>query len=108
MNLLLGLTNIFCALLGIGLAIPLLRGKIPRNPLYGVRFRTSFASDELWYAINRYGARRMLVWSGVLLAIGVLAFFVPMHSDVVVLLFALAPLLYLVPCIETYRYAQRL
>ncbi|QXD14526.1 SdpI family protein [Rhodocaloribacter litoris] len=106
----LGLTNVLCALLGIGLSLPLLRGRVKPNRLYGVRFRKAFESEALWYDINRYGARRMIFWSTVLLLIGLAAFFVPLEEEasLPVWLFALAPLLYLVPCLETYRYARGL
>ncbi len=108
-NLILGLSNVFCAVLVLGLSMPLLRGKVKPNPLYGVRFAKSFESEELWYAINAYGARRMIIWSVVLLVIGVLTFFVPLEGHTLrTLLFAFAPLLYLIPAFEAYRYARRL
>ncbi len=108
-NLILGLTNVFCAVLVIGLSMPLLRGKVKPNLFYGMRFAKSFESDELWYEINAYGARRMIFWSVVLLVIGGLAFFVPLEGHTLrTLLFAFAPLLYLIPTLETYRYARKL
>ena len=41
------------------IAFPLLRGKIKRNSWYGFRFKKSFASEELWLKINRFGARKL-------------------------------------------------
>jgi len=107
-NLLLGLSNVFCAALVIGLSLPLLRGKVKRNLFYGIRLAKSFESEELWYEINTYGARRMIFWSLVLLVLGGLAFFVPLEGHTVrTLLFAFAPLLYLISAFETYRYARK-
>jgi hypothetical protein len=107
-NLILGLSNVFCAVPVIGLSLPLLRGKVKRNLLYGMRFAKSLESDERWYEINAYGARRMIFWSVVLLLIGVITFFVPLEGRLLrSLFFAFAPLLYLIPTLETYRYARK-
>ncbi len=38
------------------LSIPLILGRVPRNPWYGVRTqRTMHGSEAEWYAINRKG-----------------------------------------------------
>jgi len=37
------------------LAIPLILGLIPRNPLYGVRTVKTLADEQLWYQANKYG-----------------------------------------------------
>lgn len=109
-NLILGLSNTLCALLAIALAVPLLRRRIGRNALYGIRFAKSFQSDQLWYDINEYGARRMILWSVLLLGIGLASFFLPLEGrDGLGLALALAPVvIYLIPCMESYRYASRL
>ncbi len=108
-NLILGLSNVFCSALVIGLSLPLLRGKVKRNLFYGMRFAKSFESEELWCEINAYGARRMIFWSLVLLVIGGIAFFVPLEGHTLrTLLFAFAPMLYLIPTLETHRYARKL
>jgi hypothetical protein len=56
----LGLSNVFVGALIIAVCIPLLKNKIRMNRWYGMRFRKSFESDENWYKINRYGAKRMI------------------------------------------------
>lgn len=106
-NVIIGVSNLFCALLCGGLALPFLRDRVKPNAWYGVRFKRCYESEALWYAINRYGARRMLFWSAWVLAAGVAAFFVPLegHSGRTLAL-ALAPLVYLIACAETYRYAR--
>ena len=37
------------------LAIPLILGLIPQNPLYGVRTVKTLADEQLWYQANKYG-----------------------------------------------------
>ena len=56
-NLIFGLTNILVGGLLLALSIPLIKGKVKMNYLYGVRFKKSFESEENWYALNRYGGR---------------------------------------------------
>lgn len=63
MTTLLVLYLIFGALLVI-LSIPLLRGKIKPNGLYGFRVRATLENPEIWYAVNRHSAKRILA-SGV-------------------------------------------
>lgn len=50
-------------LLLIGLAVPLLRGKIPPNGLYGFRVPKTINNSQVWYAANQYAAKRLL-WAG--------------------------------------------
>ena len=96
-------------LLCIGLSIPLVRGRIGRNGFYGVRFPESFQSDEAWYAINRFGGKRLIVWSIPLIAVGIVSFFLPLRSHVgLTLTLGFAPLAFIViPAIESWRFARR-
>ena len=62
-------------LVGLGLltgllAIPLLLGKVPPNRWYGIRVPAAFASRENWYAINAFGARRLLLFAVVVTSLG--------------------------------------
>lgn len=54
--------NLVAGLFGIGLAVPMLLGKVPRNPLYGFRTRLTLSSDEIWYPANRFAAKGLLIW----------------------------------------------
>ena len=105
-----GISNIVVALIGWALAIPLLRGRVKMNRLYGVRFKRSFESDELWYAINRYGARRLIVWSIALAIVGIVTPFVVHEGrETMAVLLALAPaVFYGIACFESYRFAKRI
>ena len=107
-NLILGSLIIFSAVVVILLARPLLKGEVKMNRLYGVRMAKSFESDEAWYAMNRFGAQRMIFWARIMIGVGLVAFFVPMTSPAVVVAFSLAPLLFCIPCLEAYRYGKTL
>ncbi len=104
----LGISNLICGLVSVLLALPLLQGKVKRNIFYGVRFPEAFRSEEAWLDINRYGAKRLIVWSMPLIGIGVVTFFLPLNTHVwAIVLIALAPLVVLVPAIESWLYARR-
>ena len=99
------ITGLLCA----GLAIPLVRGRVGRNALYGVRFPQSFQSDEAWYAINRFGGKRLIIWSIPLVATGIISFFLPLQSHTgLTLTLGFAPLIFvLIPVLESWRFARR-
>ncbi len=109
-NLILGFVNIFAGMLIIALSIPLLKGKIKMNSLYGVRFAKSFESESHWYKINRYGAKQMILWAVFIVLVGIMAFFLPLQENSpLTFAVAFAPaILVLIPCVQSYRYAKRL
>ncbi len=87
--------------------IPLLLGRIKMNGIYGFRFRQSFASEDHWFRINAYGARVMLLWCGVLAAVGVGLLLFPVPHR----LFRIAanlPIILLIPAWQSYRFARSL
>ena len=104
-----GVGWIAVGLITIGLAIPLLQGKVGRNALYGVRFKQSFQSDDAWFAINRYGAKRMMIWALPMVVTGIATLLVPLQTHpFLALLVGLAPLLFiLVPVLDTWQFARR-
>jgi hypothetical protein len=61
-------------LLLIALAVPLIRGRVAPNPLYGLRCRETLADPVVWYRANALSARWMAALGGSLL---VLAFALP-------------------------------
>jgi uncharacterized membrane protein len=67
-------------LLVLLLAIPLIFRRVPPNALYGVRTKASFASDSDWYRINAIGGRYLAVSGLVILAVGVVGFFLPVSA----------------------------
>lgn len=110
MNTLVGAILLGCGVLFTLLSIPLLKGKIGMNRIYGVRFRQSFQSDEMWYRLNRYGARQLILWSVPLVVLGLVVFFIPLEEGSAAgTLLLLAPLVSaLAGAFFTHRYARRL
>lgn len=104
-----GVAWTLAGLLFLGMAIPLIQGRVGRNGVYGVRFPQSFQSDDAWFAINRYGGKRMAFWSLPLIAVGVVSFFLPLQSRTgLTLALGFAPLVFiLIPVIESWRFARR-
>ncbi len=98
-------TGLLCALL----SVPLIRGRVKPNPIYGVRFRQSFQSDEAWFAINRFGGRQLAMWSMPLVLVGVVALFLPLRShESLALVLGFAPLVFvLIPTVITWRFARQ-
>ncbi len=112
-SVILGLSNISCGVLFVIISIPLLKKHVKMNRIYGVRFKKSFESEESWYKINQYGAKRLITWSVPLMLIGIATFFVDFggHENAnttLVIAFACAPLIVIIPAIESYCYARKL
>jgi SdpI/YfhL protein family len=106
--LFLGGVNIAVALLLIGFSFPLLQGRVQRNQTYGFRFPEAFESDEAWLAINRYGAQRLIFWSILLLLFGIaVPFFLPAENVVAIIAVANAPVIVVVPFIESWKFAKQ-
>jgi len=80
------------------------------NPLYGVRIKKAFESEENWYKINKYGGRRLIFWSIVLICICIASLFFEISEDSILFIaFSLAPVIVLIPClIEIFIYARKL
>jgi nucleoside recognition membrane protein YjiH len=108
-SVVLSLSSIFVGILIIALCIPLLKKKIRMNRWYGMRFRKSFESNENWYKINSYGAKRMILWSLIIIIIGILTFFLPVDARRSLrLVIAFAPLILIIPAIESWLFAKKL
>ena len=105
----LGIAYLAVAVLGVVAAVPLLLGWVRRNSWYGVRVGQAYRSPRHWYLVNRYGGRRMALWSGPIILAGLVALVIPLQDrPLVATLLAFAPLLVLVPTAESIRYARRL
>jgi uncharacterized membrane protein len=61
----------------LGLSLPLVYRKVPMNAFYGMRIPASFASEQRWYDINAYGGRFFVRWSALIIASGLIGFFLP-------------------------------
>lgn len=104
-----GVGYVGMGLLLVGLAIPLLRGRVRRNIWYGFRIPASFASEEAWERINRHGGRCLLWYAlaQVLLGVAALAFWPRERVAWMVWTMAFAPQILLVPMlICAFRYPR--
>ena len=66
-NLFLCLCNLLAGLLCVGLALPLVRGRVKPNAVDGARTRRTLASEQTWYRVNA-ACGRWLFWLGLALA----------------------------------------
>ena len=104
-----GLSWTLAGLLCIAVSLPLIRGKIGRNSIYGIRLPQSFQSDEAWFAINRFGGKRIVIWSVPMVAVGIVCLFLPLQSHTALtLVLGFAPVVFLlIPVFESWRFAQQ-
>lgn len=104
------LSLLFLGALIIAINVPVLQGKVKRNSVYGIRTPKAFESDELWFKINRYGARQMMLWSAVTVVLGIATFFIPFANPAqLIVWFSLASLLpLLVAYVQIFRYSNKL
>ena len=61
----------------VGLAIPLIMGKIGQNPWYGFRVRRTLSDPVVWYAVNAYSAKWLLAVGIVNVVAAVVLYYVP-------------------------------
>ncbi len=51
-----------------GVSLPLIASRVKRNALYGFRTPKTLASDDVWYAANRYAGRALFYAALVIVA----------------------------------------
>ena len=51
----------FFGLLLIAIAVPMVKRKVPRNPMYGFRTPKTLSRDDIWYKANEYSGRTLIV-----------------------------------------------
>ena len=66
-------------LLLIGLSIPLILRKVPPNVWYGFRIRLTLDNPDIWYPVNAWGGRRMLVAGLATVAAALVGLLIPEH-----------------------------
>lgn len=64
-----------------GLSVPLILHKIPPNGLYGFRIPATLENPGLWYQVNAYAGRRLLV-AGLGTAVGSILLYYLVDSGV--------------------------
>jgi len=66
-------------LLLIGLAIPLILGKVRPNAWYGFRIRLTLDNPDIWYPVNARAGRQLCAAGVVVLTVALAALLVPEH-----------------------------
>jgi len=68
------------SLLLVGLAVPLLRRKVPPNALYGLRVPQTLEHPDVWYEANARSARDLLRLGAVLTLVAAVGLVLPPSS----------------------------
>jgi uncharacterized membrane protein len=55
----------------------LLWEKVPPNGLYGFRVKATLENAQIWYAANKFAAKRLLVAGAVFMVAAVVLYFIP-------------------------------
>ena len=106
-SIVLSISLIVAGVIGIGLAIPMLLSKIPRNAFYGFRTKRTLDSDEIWYPANRFAAKGLLVWGMLNILIGIISLWFHPLSDGAQLLLIIPPLSVILPCLISYLWIKK-
>jgi hypothetical protein len=73
---------VFSGLLLAAISVPLIKHKIPPNGLYGFRIPSTMENPDLWYKVNEYAGRRLLVVGlGTSIGSAILFFIYPLSVD---------------------------
>ena len=101
--------NVFSRIIFIACSIPLVRRRVKMNYLYGFRIPKAFESEENWYDINEYGAKQMIIWSILIILVGIIYLAIPI-SEAMSLIMGAGPitLAVLIVIIKTLIYANKL
>jgi hypothetical protein len=107
-NIIFAVLYVAAGLILMAISNPLRKGKVAMNHFYGVRLRKSFTSEKNWYLMNSYGGRQLMIWSAVLVVLGVLTLFVPFSgNESLIVLFAFLPAVVLmIPTFLIVRYSR--
>jgi len=77
MNLIILLQIGIVGLLFIGLGIPLILRKVPPNHWYGFRLSKRVYEPDIWYPLNEYGGKLMVLIGAAMTGLGVGIYVVP-------------------------------
>jgi len=103
-----GMVNLIIGLVLIGVSIPLVLKKIPRNYYYGIRLPKAFKSKENWYAINAYGGKWMIGCGAILAVIGALTLGIDIQHRQLLRVLEYAPFLILLAIVPIVVYSRKL
>jgi hypothetical protein len=69
--------HVASGVLFMALSLPLLWEKVPPNGLYGFRVRATLENHQIWYAANKFAAKRMLAAGAVFVVAALILYFIP-------------------------------
>ena len=98
---------IIVGLVGIGLSIPMLRNRIPRNQVYGLRTKLTLSSDEIWYPANRFAAKLLIAWGIVNVLTAIPALRMLPLSNTTQLVLCIPPLSIVALCLFCMRWVNK-
>jgi len=101
--------NILTGMVFILISIPLVKRRVEMNHLYGFRISKAFESEENWYNINTYGGKQLIIWSILIIMVGIICLVIP-TTEIINLILAIGPitLAVLITIIKTLIYANKL
>jgi hypothetical protein len=71
-----GITDFSYRLADVNPVVALLFARVGPNRFYGIRIAKAYESTEMWYKVNRIGAKIFLGYGAVMLAVEVVAAFI--------------------------------
>ena len=109
-NIIFAITYVVIGLLLMAISIPLKNGNVATNHIIGVRLKKSFTSEKNWYLMNSYGGKQLLIWSAVLVLLGIVVLFFPFQGkESFIAFFAFMPVIVLmIPTFLIVRYSKTL
>lgn len=92
------------------LSLPWLWGKVPPNGLCGFRVKATLENPRIWYAANKFAAKRLLGAGAVFVAAAVILYFIPgigvdTYSLGCLFLFAVP---FIIGLVQSFRYVKSL
>ena len=92
------------------LSLPLLWEKVPPNPVYGFRLPATMNDPKVWYATNKFGAKRLMVTGISTVVAAAIFYFIPgitVDGYALACLFVFA-LVFTVGLVQSLRYMHSL
>ena len=92
------------------ISVPLILGKIPPNGLYGFRVKKTMENPDIWYPVNAYGGKWLLVASLCMVSAAVGFAFIPgiavdVYSNIILLVWVI---IFTIVLVATFRYMKSL
>jgi uncharacterized membrane protein len=108
--LLLTLLYVAAGLLLAALAIPMIQRRIKPNPFYGFRTPKTLQNETLWYEVNAYSGKRLLVAGIVVTIAAILVALIPnLTIDVYAILIAIVLAISIsVGLLQSFRYLNQI